>query len=179
MMRVHAGPLSDSQVTGALCEGIGFYAQLQQEDGHWPGDYGGPMFLMPGLIITCYVTGVLDTVLSPAHKAEMMRYLRNHQNADGGYGLHIEGASTMFGTALRCAVPLPPQCPPCTFNCSGSEAAWIVTVTCPAAATSPCASWARQQRTLSANRRAAGCAPALSHLSCVEQECLRHAGRHA
>jgi hypothetical protein len=31
----------------------------------------------------------------------MVRYLRNHQNADGGYGLHIEGTSTMFGTALN------------------------------------------------------------------------------
>ena len=30
----------------------------------------------------------------------MVRYLRNHQNEDGGYGLHIEGSSTMFGTAL-------------------------------------------------------------------------------
>lgn len=30
----------------------------------------------------------------------MVRYLRNHQNADGGWGLHIEGDSTMFGTAL-------------------------------------------------------------------------------
>lgn len=30
----------------------------------------------------------------------MVRYLRNHQNADGGYGLHIEGTSTMFGTVL-------------------------------------------------------------------------------
>ena len=78
-----------------------FYETLQQEDGHWPGDYGGPMFLMPGLIITLYVTGVMDTVLSLHHKAEMIRYLRNHQNQDGGFGLHIEGPSTMFGTALR------------------------------------------------------------------------------
>lgn len=59
------------------------------------------MFLMPGLVITCYVTGCLDTVLTDPHKAEMLRYLKNHQNADGGYGLHIEGHSTMFGTALR------------------------------------------------------------------------------
>jgi len=44
---------------------------------------------------------VLNTVLSAAHQAEMVRYLRNHQNGDGGYGLHIEGHSTMFGTALR------------------------------------------------------------------------------
>jgi hypothetical protein len=31
----------------------------------------------------------------------MVRYLHNHQNSDGGFGLHIEGGSTMFGTALR------------------------------------------------------------------------------
>lgn len=59
------------------------------------------MFLMPGLVITCYVTGCLEEVLTPQHQAEMLRYLRNHQNRDGGYGLHIEGQSTMFGTALR------------------------------------------------------------------------------
>ncbi len=88
-------------MTAALREGVSFYRQLQQPDGHWPGDYGGPLFLMPGLVITCYVTGCLDEVLSPQHQAEMLRYLCNQQNRDGGYGLHIEGQSTMFGTALR------------------------------------------------------------------------------
>ena len=44
----------------------------------------------------------LPQVLSPAHVREMVRYLANHQNEDGGYGLHIEGSSTMFGTVLRC-----------------------------------------------------------------------------
>ena len=78
-----------------------FYETLQAHDGHWPGDYGGPMFLMPGLIITLYVTGVIDTVLSVQHKQEMIRYLHNHQNLDGGFGLHIEGPSTMFGSVLR------------------------------------------------------------------------------
>lgn len=80
---------------------MSFYGCLQQEDGHWPGDYGGPMFLLPGMLITCYTTGVLDQVFTPPHKAEAVRYLRNHQNEDGGYGLHIEGGSTMFGTALK------------------------------------------------------------------------------
>ncbi len=89
-------------VTDAIRQAASFYATLQQEDGHWPGDYGGPMFLLPGLVITCYVTGTLDTVLSPKHKEEMVRYLLNHQNPDGGFGLHIEGHSTMFGTGLRC-----------------------------------------------------------------------------
>ena len=49
------------------------------------------------------MTGVLDAVL-PAHaRTEVLRYLGNHANEDGGYGLHIEGHSTMFGTALRSA----------------------------------------------------------------------------
>lgn len=87
-------------VAGSLRSGMGFYEGLQQPDGHFPGDYGGPLFLMPGLIIACYVTGVMDEVLPAPHRTEMTRYLVNHQNEDGGYGLHIEGTSTMFGTVL-------------------------------------------------------------------------------
>jgi len=91
---------TDDAVVSALRNGVSFYETLQADDGHWPGDYGGPMFLMPGMVIACHTTGVLDSVLTPAHKSEMIRYLRNHQNVDGGFGLHIEGTSTMFGTAL-------------------------------------------------------------------------------
>lgn len=32
---------------------------------------------------------------------QMLRYLRNQQNTDGGWGLHVEGSSTMFGSALN------------------------------------------------------------------------------
>lgn len=116
-----AGEATGPAVTTALREGISFYSQLQQADGHWPGDYGGPMFLMPGLVITCYVTNTLDTVLTPPHRAEMLRYLRNHQNADGGYGLHIEGHSTMFGTALRCAYQCSLHLVSFSSLCAGSE----------------------------------------------------------
>lgn len=28
-----------------------FYSAIQGEDGHWAGDYGGPLFLMPGMPI--------------------------------------------------------------------------------------------------------------------------------
>ena len=59
------------------------------------------MFLMPGMVIACYLTGILNMVLTGPHKTEMKRYLANHQNEDGGFGLHIEGPSTMFGTALK------------------------------------------------------------------------------
>lgn len=94
----------DEHVRGHLESGIAFHSMLQMDDGHFPGDYGGPMFLMPGMLISCYVTGVLNTVMSPQHKTEMIRYLKNHQNEDGGFGLHIEGHSTMFGTGLRSAL---------------------------------------------------------------------------
>jgi lanosterol synthase len=75
---------------------MSFWAKLQTDDGHWADDYGGPMFLLPGLVITAYITG---TELTKWQKIEMIRYLTNHQNPDGGWGLHIESESTVFGTA--------------------------------------------------------------------------------
>ena len=58
------------------------------------------MFLLPGLVVTAYVTGCLDDVLpGPAREAAVL-YLRNHQQSDGGWGTHIESPSTMFGTVL-------------------------------------------------------------------------------
>jgi len=92
--------VTTNDVHDALVAATAYYNTLQADDGHWPGDYGGPMFLMPGMIIALYTTGALESVLSPAHVHEMIRYLTNHQNQDGGYGLHIEGHSTMFGTVL-------------------------------------------------------------------------------
>lgn len=32
----------------AALKGMHFYSHLQAEDGHWAGDYGGPLFLLPG-----------------------------------------------------------------------------------------------------------------------------------
>ncbi|CAN1298201.1 Cycloartenol synthase [Linum perenne] len=51
-------------------------------------------------VIALCVTGAMNAVLSEEHKHEMCRYLYNHQNEDGGWGLHIEGPSTMFGSVL-------------------------------------------------------------------------------
>ncbi|XP_055801671.1 beta-amyrin synthase isoform X3 [Solanum dulcamara] len=47
-----------------------------------------------------YITGHLNTVFPAEHRKEILRYIYCHQNEDGGWGLHIEGHSTMFCTSL-------------------------------------------------------------------------------
>lgn len=90
--------LRDDPLSSTLHRGIAYYATLQTGDGHWAGDYGGPMFLLPGFVIACYVS---QTPIDSFIKDEMIRYLKNHQNEDGGFGIHIEHKSTMFGTCLN------------------------------------------------------------------------------
>lgn len=80
--------------------GIAFYSLLQTSDGHFAGDYGGPHFLLPGLVVAWYVMGRPAVMISPAQQALMLHYLRVHQQADGGWGTHIESPSTMFGTVV-------------------------------------------------------------------------------
>ncbi|KAK9269413.1 hypothetical protein L1049_001186 [Liquidambar formosana] len=92
--------ISEEAVATTLRKALRFYSTLQAEDGHWPGDYGGPLFLLPGLVIGLFITEALNTILPCEHRREILRYLYNHQNEDGGWGLHIEGCSTMFCTAL-------------------------------------------------------------------------------
>ncbi|KAF4610517.1 hypothetical protein D9613_006740 [Agrocybe pediades] len=83
----------------AARNGYKFYKHLQSHDGHWAGEYGGPMFLLPGLVIGSYVSGMTFTL---EERLEMIRYLMNRANPeDGGWGIHVEGHSTVFGTALN------------------------------------------------------------------------------
>ena len=108
--------------------GIEFYRHTQTEDGHFAGDYSGPMFLLPGFVIVMYITRTLETILSIHHRKELVHYLKSHMleepllstntnsskctQADGiklsknkiisaGWGLHIEGSPTMLGTCLN------------------------------------------------------------------------------
>lgn len=79
--------------------GLEFFQHLQLPSGHWGCEYGGPMFLLPGLIITMFVT---ETHIPESWAVEIKNYLvaRAHPE-DGGWGLHIEGESTVFGTAMN------------------------------------------------------------------------------
>lgn len=62
------------------------------------------MFLLPGLVITLYVTNM---PLSQPEQLEIIRYIFSMQNignkngGDGGWGLHIEADSSVFGTAMN------------------------------------------------------------------------------
>ncbi|WCJ34665.1 Cycloartenol synthase [Euphorbia peplus] len=92
--------ITEEMMKSTLRKAMSFYSCLQAEDGFWPCDYGGPLFLLPGLVISLYIMGVMDVILGEEHQKEIRRYIYNHQNEDGGWGLHIEGCSTMFCTAL-------------------------------------------------------------------------------
>jgi cycloartenol synthase len=89
---------SRPSIEGALSTGWDFFFKLQCDDGHWAGDYGGPLFLLPGLILAEFVAGKR---MDEARADAMECYMRNHQQIDGGWGLHIEGPSTLFGTIMN------------------------------------------------------------------------------
>nr|DAD38743.1 TPA_asm: hypothetical protein HUJ06_013065 [Nelumbo nucifera] len=92
--------ITEEAVTTTLRRAISFYSSIQAHDGHWPGEIAGPIFFLPPLVIALYITGALNTVLSPEHQKEIRRYLYNTQNKDGGWGLHVEGHSTMFSSVV-------------------------------------------------------------------------------
>lgn len=79
--------------------GLEFFSHLQLPPGNWACEYGGPMFLLPGMVITYYVT---NTPIPPEYATEIIRYLFARQHSvDGGWGLHIEAHSSVFGTCMN------------------------------------------------------------------------------
>ncbi|KAI4353668.1 hypothetical protein L6164_002600 [Bauhinia variegata] len=78
-------------------------------------------------VFVLYITGHLNSKFSPEHQREYKRYIYNHQNEDGGWGLHIESHnSSMLCTIWlsilgvfdwRSTLPMPPEiwCLPSSF----------------------------------------------------------------
>ncbi|KAE9617061.1 hypothetical protein Lal_00034964 [Lupinus albus] len=93
--------VTEEALSVTIKRAISFFSSIQVHDGHWPAESAGPLFFLSPLVMTLYITGSLHVVLGPEHKKEIIRYLYNHQNEDGGWGLHIEGHSTMFGSAFN------------------------------------------------------------------------------
>ncbi|KAL8125225.1 beta-amyrin synthase 1-like [Apium graveolens] len=92
--------ISYEKATATVKRAAHYFAALQASDGHWPAENAGPLFFLPPLVMCLYITGHLNIMLPAPHREEILRYLYCHQNEDGGWGLHIEGHSTMFCTAL-------------------------------------------------------------------------------
>ncbi|BFZ56909.1 Lanosterol synthase (Oxidosqualene--lanosterol cyclase) [Savitreella phatthalungensis] len=77
--------------------GFRFFQQLQEPSGHWACFYGGPSFLLPGLIFAMYIS---ETPFPEPQRIEWIKFIRWCQNDDGGWGMHFDGSSTNFGTSL-------------------------------------------------------------------------------
>ncbi|XP_058004353.1 lupeol synthase-like [Hevea brasiliensis] len=92
--------ITSETATAALRRSVHLFSALQAGDGHWCAENGGLLFFLPPLVFSLYITGHLNDVFSAEHWKEMLRYIYCHQNEDGGWGIHIEGESTMFGTVL-------------------------------------------------------------------------------
>nr|AGS16975.1 dammarenediol synthase II [Panax vietnamensis] len=87
-------------VTTAVKKALRLNRAIQAHDGHWPAENSGSLLYTPPLIIALYISGTIDTTLTKQHKKELIRYVYNHQNEDGGWGSYIEGSSTMIGSVL-------------------------------------------------------------------------------
>ncbi len=101
MAQPTASPLADIDLRARVRDGVRRavenLARLQDEDGGWAGDYGGPMFLLPMYLALCHAGGGV-----PAGRREgMIAYLSSVQRANGSIGLHAEDSrGSMFCTAL-------------------------------------------------------------------------------
>ena len=92
-------------------------------------DYGGPLFLLPGLVVVWYVTGRLESMLDAHRRAALLvrvrvrahpnpnpnpnpnpdpvprraaieHYLRVHQQTDGGWAARVELVPSCHSSAL-------------------------------------------------------------------------------
>lgn len=61
-----------------------FYSKLQAEDGHWTGDYGGPLFLMAGTESVIVVSDIT------------IKYVHAHVHVHGG-GIVQFGFNSFIG----------------------------------------------------------------------------------
>ncbi|KAK3021174.1 hypothetical protein RJ639_045552, partial [Escallonia herrerae] len=71
--------VSEEAVETTLRRALRYFSTLQTDDGFWPGEYAGILYLLPGTVIALSVTGALDAGLSQEHQRELCRYIYNHQ----------------------------------------------------------------------------------------------------
>lgn len=85
-------------VDTTLNKALGNLGRIQADRGSWPGDYGGPMFLLPMFVALAWVAKRLP---APERTARIVTYFSNVQRPDGSIGLHAEATEgSMFTTTL-------------------------------------------------------------------------------
>ncbi|XP_062154203.1 beta-amyrin synthase-like isoform X2 [Alnus glutinosa] len=92
--------ISNETATIAMRRAVNIFTALQASDGHWPAENTCGIYSLPCMIMCLYLTGHLDAVFSAEHRKEILRYIYNQQHEDGGWGLHLEGESSMFSTVM-------------------------------------------------------------------------------
>ncbi|RDY09435.1 Beta-amyrin synthase, partial [Mucuna pruriens] len=86
------------KTTITLKRAVHYLSALQTSDGHWPAHLAGSLFFTPALdILILYFRKSIAKNFFATHIVTST-YLKNE---DGGWGLHIEGHSTMFCTILN------------------------------------------------------------------------------
>ncbi|KAG2664954.1 hypothetical protein I3760_16G106800 [Carya illinoinensis] len=93
--------ITDETVTSSLRSALSSLSSLQAHDGHRPAEFTGPLFFLPPFVMALYITGDISRILSLNHRTEIIRYLYNIQNEDGGWGFHLASHSTMFDSGLN------------------------------------------------------------------------------
>lgn len=84
-------------VRDALQRGLANLSGRQLPDGAWPGDYGGPMFLLPMYVGLAYAAGAVPE----RHRRGFLEYFQNIQGERDFFGLHAEDRrGSMFATVL-------------------------------------------------------------------------------
>lgn len=104
---IHSSPVTPTvnepgaarfDLDSVLQRGLANLGRLQAERGSWPGDYGGPMFLLPMYVALCQAAHRLPV---GARRDGIITYFSNVQRGDGSIGLHAQASSgSMFTTVL-------------------------------------------------------------------------------
>ncbi|KGQ96923.1 lanosterol synthase [Candida albicans SC5314] len=83
----------------AARKGADFLKLLQLDNGIFPCQYKGPMFMTIGYVTANYYS---KTEIPEPYRVEMIRYIVNTAHpVDGGWGLHSVDKSTCFGTTMN------------------------------------------------------------------------------